>query len=174
MAQEPKEKMSKSSLVKRVGGIVAVLALLSTGLSHVEDIVDGGKSLIDKYLPKHKCYNVNLNYKKEVPYSRINDLDIFEIQADNECSGPIMVRVEFISPQNLKINKDGDPKLWPHYTILSGEKGFRMGIILPDPFILTAEREFQVQIQWTIYQRGELGGEKVIDINTRTIKIIDG
>lgn len=173
MAKKSKGKMSKSSLVTRIGGIVAVLALVSTGLTNVEDILDKLKNLIDGQDPKNKCYNVELNHKEKVPYSRINDLDIFEIQADNDCSYPIMVRVEFDGNQKLQINAL-DSNNWPEYTIKANTKDFRTGIILPNPLFLTDERQFPVQIKWTIFEIKELGGELRIGGQTRIINIVDG
>lgn len=173
MAQESKAKMNKSSLVTRVGGIVAVLALVSAGLTHVREITE----IALDWIGQDKCYNVKLNYKEKVQYSRLNAPNVFEVHADNECSYDIMIRVEFSSldSRKLKINADhaSDPNSWPEYTIKAKQKEFRKRIILPNLFFLTDEREFPVQIKWIIFKRQEMGGEEKIHTQTQVFKIVD-
>lgn len=167
MAKKSKTKMSKSSLLTRVGGIVAVLALVSTGLDHLEGILDKAKDLLNLGDSKNKCFNIKMSNQEEVPYSRISDLDIFQIQVDNACSYSIMVRVEFEGNQSLQII--GDPNDWPEYMIDAESKDFLRGIILPNPSFLTDEREFQAAIKWSVF----MDDGSMIGQDTKVIKIVD-
>lgn len=175
MPEESEVKTNKSSLVTKLAGFVLVLGSLSAGLNYIEEISETWTDLVSKFSNSERCYSVKMLPKEEIPYSQIEGLGPFTIDATNSCSYPIWIRVEFHSLTGaVQINpgQAANPKSWQVIKI-EAQKGLNSAIQLPNLRFLNEKRDFNLEVNWYIFQKDPIHSEKEIDSDSVTIKIVD-